>query len=75
MDSPDVSKIFGYGLAIISFGAGALLLTGLLHLDALPTVRNTFGVVLLLMGLYRFIITRYKPRPSKWRRFTDDTKE
>jgi len=47
----------------------------LLPFDTLPAVRNTFGVVLLLMGLYRFLVTRYKPRPSKWRRFTDDAQD
>ncbi len=71
MDSPEPAKILGYGIAVISFSAGVLLLTGLLKLDAPSTVRNTFGVVLVLMGLYRFVVTYYKPKPSKWRRFTD----
>jgi len=75
MDSPDATKILGYGIAMISFVAGVLLLTGLLHFDVMPVVRNTFGIVLLLMGVYRYLVTRYKPKPSKWRRFTNDTED
>jgi len=75
MDSPGAAKIFAYGVAAISFIAGGLLLTGLLPFDTLPAVKNTFGVVLLLMGLYRFLVTRFKPRPSKWRRFTNDDQD
>jgi hypothetical protein len=75
MDSPDASKILGYGIAVISFSAGVLLLTGLLKLDAPATLRNSFGVVLILMGLYRYVVTHYKPKPSKWRRFTNDSQD
>jgi len=75
MDSPDIGKIFGYGIAIISFSAGLLLLTGLLPFDAEPVMRNSFGVVLVLMGLYRFVITHFKPKPSRWRRFTNDDQD
>jgi hypothetical protein len=75
MDSPDIGKIFGYGIAIISFSAGLLLLTGLLPFDTVPSVRNTFAVVLVLMGIYRFVITHYKPTSSRWRRFTNNEDE
>jgi len=71
MQPLDPAKIFAYAIAAITFSAGIGLMTGLLDYDVLPQVRYTFGAVLILMGLYRFVVTKFKPKPSKWRRITN----
>ncbi len=68
-------KMFAYAIAGITFSAGVAIVTGLLHFDVPPQVRLTFGAVLILMGIYRFLVTYWKPKPSKWRRQTNVDEE
>jgi hypothetical protein len=75
MQSPEPSKIFAYAIAAVTLSAGVALVTGLLDFEVPSRVRYTFGAVLMLMGVYRFIVTRLQPKPSKWRRFTNVDEE
>ncbi len=77
MQAISPSKLFSYAIAGVSVCAGVAVVTGLLHFNVPTQVRNTFGIVLILMGIYRFLITYWKPKPSKWRRLTnvDDEEE
>jgi hypothetical protein len=71
MNPPDASQIFAYCIALLTFAAGLALITGLYPVDV-AMVRYAFGITLALMGIYRFAITFLKPKPSKWRRFTNE---
>jgi len=75
MQAPEPSKIFAYAIAAMTFSAGVALVTGLLNFEVPSRVRYTFGVVLILMGVYRYTVTRLQPKPSKWRRFTNVDEE
>ena len=53
------SLLLGYGVAVLMFIVGGLVLSGLLIHQGVPEkFRITFGVVLALMGIYRFVLTR-----------------
>ncbi len=55
--------LLGYTVSAVSLVFGILLLTGwLLHFTMPDQFRVTFGVVLLLMGIYRFVLTRTKAK-------------
>lgn len=59
MKAWEVSKFFAYGVSLITASAGFLVLVGLLVSQSVPPqVRITFGVVLFLLGIYRFVVTR-----------------
>ncbi len=75
MPTFEASKLTAYAIAVVSISVGVGLLTGLLGYDVPPHFRYTFGVVLLLMGIYRYVVTRFRPKPSKWRRFTNVDEE
>lgn len=68
-------KLFAYAIAGITFCAGMAIVTGVLRFDVLPQVKYTFGVVLILMGIYRFMVTYWKPKHSKYRRQTNVDEE
>jgi len=53
MAKVDISKITGYAVALLMAGLGVSILTGLLPVQRQPAVKITFGVVFILMGLYR----------------------
>jgi phosphate transport system substrate-binding protein len=49
----DISKMTGYAVALLMAGIGVCILTGILPVQRQPAVKITFGVVFILMGLYR----------------------
>ncbi len=66
--------LLGYTVSAVSLVFGLLLVTGWLLRVRLPgQFRITFGVVLLLMGIYRFVLTRTKVR--QWADEKDDAQE
>ncbi|MGB2868823.1 MAG: hypothetical protein WBD36_10250 [Bacteroidota bacterium] len=57
----DIGKYLGYGVSAITFVFGLVVVSGLLLPERIPAqFRYTFGVVLMLMGVYRFVVTRTK---------------
>lgn len=61
MKSVEVSKLFGYGVSLITASAGILILSGFL-VSVPEQIRIIFGVVLLLLGVYRFVITQTRTK-------------
>lgn len=55
-------KILGYTVSVITVIAGITILSDILNLHAVPSVRYMFGIVIVLIGIYRFVITRTKYR-------------
>jgi hypothetical protein len=56
-----VSKILGYGVSFLTLVVGGIVLFGFFLPPTIPEqFRITCGVVLVLMGVYRFVVTRAK---------------
>lgn len=55
----NAARVLGYAVSGVSVLFGAAILAGFFLADPLPQqVRITFGVVLVLMGIYRFVVTK-----------------
>ncbi|MBI3586034.1 MAG: hypothetical protein HY088_02760 [Ignavibacteriales bacterium] len=62
----DFSRVMAYAVSAVTFVMGALVLAGLFIHETVPKeFRITFGVVLVLMGIYRFAITKTKETQAK----------
>jgi cytochrome c biogenesis protein CcdA len=56
----------GYAVSIVTFGFGIVIVSGFLIDARIPAqFRYTFGVVMILMGVYRFVLTHEKIRRMK----------
>ena len=61
MRPADFSKWFGYTVAGVTISAGLVLLAGFVLSEWVPDkVRLTFGSVLMLLGIYRGILTKIR---------------
>jgi len=61
VQSIDISLILGYILAAVIFAFGVVVVLGMAIPDYFPKEsRMTLGVVLLLWGIYRFVLTKRK---------------
>jgi inner membrane protein involved in colicin E2 resistance len=61
-----LSTVIGYTVAAITSTLGVLVLFGMFLPETAPNqVRMTFGVVLVLLGVYRFAITRVRVMQSR----------
>ncbi len=57
--SVDVGSLLGYAVSAVMAAVGALVLAGyLVHPGVPDQFRWTFGIVLILMGIYRFFMTQ-----------------
>jgi hypothetical protein len=56
------SELLGYIVAFITVCGGFVILINILKFQIVPFVRYTFGIVIILIGVYRFVITRLKYR-------------
>ena len=55
-----------YAVSAITFVMGALVVAGVFIQQTVPKeFRITFGIVLMLMGIYRFAVTRTKEVQAK----------
>jgi hypothetical protein len=57
-----ISKYLGYSVSLITFIFGALVVSGMVFQYVPGKLRITFGVVLMLWGIYRFVFTRMHVR-------------
>jgi uncharacterized membrane protein YfcA len=69
-----ISNLIAYLVAVATGGLGVAIAARLLDLNLQPTARYAFGAVLLLMGVYRFLITFTKANAVRRRKriFDDD---
>ena len=64
--SIDPSAILGYSLAALFFAFGVVVVSGIAIPDYVPKeFRLTIGVVLLLWGIYRFVLTKTKSNEAE----------
>lgn len=57
--------MFAYAVSLITVSAGVIVLSGLFISEAVPAqFRITMGVVLVLLGIYRFVIARLRAAHS-----------
>lgn len=60
-----LSTAFGYAVSAITATCGVFILLGFFLPKAVPeNVRITFGIVIVLMGIYRFAVTRLRSAQS-----------
>lgn len=60
----NATKVIGFTSAVIMMAAAIVVLSGLFLPPHLPKqVRFTFGIVLALWGVYRFVTTKMKSSP------------
>ncbi len=66
MRTADTSRLFAYGVSLITVSAGVLILLGFLLSESVPAeFRIVSGLVLLLLGIYRFVVTRTQVLQSR----------
>jgi uncharacterized membrane protein YfcA len=66
MDGRKISLILAWTVAVVMVGAGIAVLAGwLIPKDAPQSMRLMLGVVFLLMGLYRFLMTRLQAKQAE----------
>ncbi len=61
MRAADVSRLFAYAISLITISGGIIVASGFFVSESVPRqFRIIFGVVLILLGIYRFVITRMR---------------
>jgi cytochrome c biogenesis protein CcdA len=70
-----ISNLIAYVVALVTGGLGLAIATRLLNLNLQPTARYVFGAVLILMGVYRFLITFMKANAARERKKIFDEDE
>ncbi|HWP83256.1 MAG TPA: hypothetical protein VNN76_11445 [Bacteroidota bacterium] len=59
------SAAIGYAVSVITATCGVFVLLGFFLPKAVPeNVRITFGIVIVLLGIYRFAVTRLRSTQS-----------
>jgi len=58
----NISTYLNYSVSIITFVFGTIVVSGVAFQYVPSKLRITFGVVLLLWGIYRFVFTRIQVR-------------
>jgi uncharacterized membrane protein YfcA len=66
---PDVGSVLGYSVSLVMTVVGGLVLAGyFVHAGVPDQFRWTFGIVLILMGLYRFVMTQMRRKQKELER-------
>lgn len=66
---PDVGSILGYSVSAVMTVVGGSVLAGyFIHAGVPDQFRWTFGIVLILMGAYRFVMTRMRRKQKELER-------
>ena len=61
----NISLYLSYSVAVITILFGIILVSGLLFEYVPSKLRITFGVVLMLWGIYRIVYTRMRKRQQE----------
>jgi uncharacterized membrane protein len=56
----NISMYLGYAVSVITFIFGVVIVSGIAFQYVPSHLRITFGVVLMLWGIYRFVYTRIR---------------
>ena len=67
MRQVEPGALFAYAVAMVSFGLGVALLMGWWDSGIPSKARYTIGLVLILMSIYRVLVTRMKARRPRSR--------
>jgi hypothetical protein len=59
------STYLGYTVSVVTFLFGIVMLSGVLFSYVPGQLRMTFGVVLILWGIFRFLNTRMRVKQDK----------
>jgi cytochrome c biogenesis protein CcdA len=71
--SVDVGSVFGYTVSAVMAVVGVLVIAGFfVHAGVPDQFRWTFGVVLILMGIYRFFMTQTRRQRRRAEEEEDD---
>ncbi|MBN1503500.1 MAG: hypothetical protein JW952_00385 [Candidatus Eisenbacteria bacterium] len=70
-----ISNVMAYLVALVTGGLGVAIAADLLQLNLQPTARYVFGAVLILMGVYRFLVTFLKANAARERKRIFDDEE
>jgi uncharacterized membrane protein len=62
MKFSNISIYFGYSVSLIASVLGIILVSGIAFRYMPVQMRMMLGVVMILLGIYRFVITRTKAR-------------
>lgn len=62
LTSSAISTYLGYSVSAITFVGGIIVISGFALGNVPSQLRVTFGVVLVLWGIYRFVATRFRMR-------------
>ena len=62
MKLSDISTYLSYVVSLIAFLFGVVVLSGIAFQYAPAPLKVTFGIVLMLWGIYRFVATRMRIR-------------
>jgi hypothetical protein len=58
----NISMYLGYTVSVITFIFGVVIVSGVAFQYVPNQLRITFGIVLMLWGIYRFVYTRLQSR-------------
>jgi hypothetical protein len=61
----DISIYLGYAVSLVSFIFGIVIVSGISFQYIPFQMRMIFGVVMILLGVYRFVLTRTKIRQQR----------
>jgi hypothetical protein len=66
MDGRKISLLLAWAVSIVMFGSGIVVLAGWFLPEAAPNyLRVMLGIVFLLMGVYRFLMTRLQAKQAE----------
>jgi len=61
----DISIYLGYAVSAVTFVFGIIIVSGISFQYIPFQMRMIFGVVMILLGVYRFVLTRTKIRQQR----------
>jgi hypothetical protein len=61
----DISIYLGYAVSVVSFLFGVVIVSGIAFQYIPIQMRMMFGIVMILLGAYRFVLTRTKIRQQR----------
>jgi hypothetical protein len=67
----DIPRLLGYAVGSVSLLFGLSIILNLWNFQLPPLTRNMFGIVLVLLGIYRFSVISLQKRRDMRRRIDD----